>query len=156
MTKARKKELETRIDSIRKLRADSVMEMQKSAQNILYWQTILVMFIANMFIAIVLVPILLMVTGFFAGVVVGILGLLFGMIFDHLVRDIQHLKKHHHLFAGVFIPAVAVFNLFIITRVANKAAPLLGLTGRQDSFILSLVFIVAFLLPYLISYMKKR
>jgi len=154
--KARKTVLEKRIREIETGRKANVDSLKTAAQNILYWQTILIMLIANLFISMALLPILIMLKGAVAAAVVVILGILLGLIFNHLIRDIEGLKKHHHFFAGIFIPATAIIDLFIITRLANSLGPALGIAGSQDSFLLSLVFIVAFLLPYVISQLVLR
>jgi len=152
----RKRELEKRIASIKTERERLKKDMLSYSHEILYWQTLLIMLLANFIASIILVPVLMAIKGWFIYVIVMTMGIIFGIIFNHLITDIENIKRRHHIFAGTFLPAVAVIDFFIMVKLANKFAETLRIDVMQDSFIISVTFIGAFLLPYIVGALKKK
>ncbi|MFH1591386.1 MAG: hypothetical protein ABIC95_05670 [archaeon] len=138
------------------MKTQDYLTFRRQASRILYWMTLLVMTLCNLVVAIILIPILLAVRGIFVIVVVGSLGLVFGMIFNHLIRDIEHLEKKHHFFAGVFLPAISIIDLFVTVSVANRFAALINIDIQQEPFFITLVFVAAFMLPYVLVGLRPR
>jgi hypothetical protein len=131
---------------------------QKQMNPIVYWMTLIVSIIANMVVSVVLIPFLLTVqdavTLYF---IIGLLALAFGFFFNLLLTDMENVDPQHHVIAGVFIPALAVINIFIvinITSVLDKV--LLGGQLSQNAIVIALVYVTAFIAPYLISKLLDR
>jgi hypothetical protein len=122
----------------------------KSMNRIHYWLTLLILTICSFMITIILVPFLLVLPNSLIYIIVLVLGFLFGLIFTFIVLDLEHLEKHHHIFAGFFIPLVALINMLILVALSKKIGNVLKIAILpRDPLIISLLYIVAFILPYL-------
>jgi len=117
--------------------------------------SLLVLTISNLFIAVVLIPFLLALSPVPLYFIVMLLGGLMGIIFNHLIKDIEHIETKHHLFAVFFIPVIGVIDLFIVVNLANKIAKVLLIKAHTDALSVSLVFVASFLFPYIVSAGKK-
>ncbi len=137
-------------------REKSYTDFRVAESRLLYWTTLLVMTVCNMLIAVVLIPILLAVSGIFIIGFVALIGLVFGMIFNHLINDIEHLEARHHYFATLFIPSISIIDLFATVHVAKKLAYALKIPVNQDAASLSLAFVAMFLLPYIVARKSKK
>ncbi|MBS3115926.1 hypothetical protein J4482_04900 [Candidatus Woesearchaeota archaeon] len=131
---------------------------QKQMNPVVYWLTLIISIVANMVVSVVLIPFLLTVkdalTLYF---IIGLLALTFGFFFNLLLTDIENVDPKHHVIAGVFIPALAVINIFIVinvTSVLDKV--LLGGQLTQNAFVIAIVYVVAFIAPYLVNKIIDR
>ncbi|PIZ55814.1 hypothetical protein COY28_01470, partial [Candidatus Woesearchaeota archaeon CG_4_10_14_0_2_um_filter_57_5] len=75
--------------------------------SVLYWTFLLLAIIANLFVSIVLFPLLIISKSGLLYLLVVMLGFVFGFVFSLILRDIDALDVRHHVIAGVFIPALA-------------------------------------------------
>ncbi len=123
-------------------------ESRKEMNKLMYWIALLIITTCNLGIALFLVPFLIVLGSGFSTIVVIIMGLIFGTLFSFIVKDIEHLEKHHHLFAGLIMPAVAVINIGIMVRASNFFAELLELEIYHNPLVMSLLYLAAFVLPY--------
>lgn len=116
---------------------------------LLYWLALLVLIICNMLIAVFLVPFLLVLGGTVIYFMVSVIGFVFGLFFNLLIRDIEDLEVHHHLFATVLIPLLSLVNIAIMVSASNRIAEIIKVSFKIDPIILSLFYVGAFLVPYL-------
>ncbi|MFO8016377.1 MAG: hypothetical protein R6U32_04685 [Candidatus Woesearchaeota archaeon] len=127
---------------------------------VVYWTVLLVLTLANFVISIVLVPFLLVLKPFLVEMIVAVMAIIFGLLFNLVVRDIEHIETKHHVAAAVFIPAVAIINIFIMVNIANTIAERIDLSLQQNPVFVSLIYAAVFLLPYgftsLREYLKSR
>ncbi|MBN1157391.1 hypothetical protein JXA85_07240 [Candidatus Woesearchaeota archaeon] len=130
-------------------------QIPKEMNKIVYWMSLLVLTISNFFIAVVLIPFLLALSPLQLYLIVMLLGGIMGMIFNHLIKDIEHIEIRHHLFAAFFIPLIGVIDLFIVVNLANRIAKVLLITVQTDALSVSLVFVASFLFPYVVTAGKK-
>ncbi|MBI1969907.1 hypothetical protein HYS48_04395 [Candidatus Woesearchaeota archaeon] len=129
---------------------------KQETNKIVYWSVILILVILNLLIIFVLLPILILADPTFVEVIVIFLGLIFGWIYNLLISDIEHIEARHHIVAAMFIPAVAILNIFIVVAVANGFSSKLNIPIQQHPIILSITYVTAFLLPYLITLIKEE
>ncbi len=133
---------------LKQIQEQRKVEFGKTPHNIVYWSTLLLLLVCNFVISIVLIPFILALTGFKFYLLIILLGFIFGFLFNILIQDIEHIGTHHHVFAIIFMPLVAVINIMIMIGVANKIAEIIGLLIYQDPFLPALVYTLVFLLPY--------
>ncbi|MBW3004080.1 hypothetical protein KY337_05960, partial [Candidatus Woesearchaeota archaeon] len=107
-------------------------------------------------VAIFLIPFLIVISNYYLYFIVVALGIVFGLLFNFIVQDIEHLEPKHHWFAGIFIPVIAVLALTISVHVANRADEILKVTLRHNPWTVSAIFIIVFMLPFIISSIKKK
>ena len=128
----------------------------KSSSQILYWMVLVVLTVCNFVVAVVLIPFLLVINPMQFYMINILLGLVFGLLFNTLINDIEHLERRHHIIAAIFIPFVSLINILIMTSVANRLAEMLKLTSNANPLLASLVFVVAFIAPYTIGIIRDK
>lgn len=134
----------------------------KQMNPIVYWMTLIVSIIANMVVSVVLIPFLLAVKDAWTlYLIVGLLALAFGFFFNLLLNDIEHIDPRHHVIAGIFIPALAIINIFIVLNVTTAIDKVLFASQfSQNAIMIAIVYVVAFIAPYgvasLIDYVRNE
>lgn len=129
--------------------------VKKIMSKIVYWLALLVTIIGNLIISAALIPFLIVMKDVQLYLIIIILGIAFGLLFDLLLRDIENIDFKHHVIAAIFIPGMAIVNLFIITNLANRLIEVLEVANvKHNPIMISIVYIIAFMIPYLISRFK--
>lgn len=124
------------------------LSYQKRLNRVVYWSALMLLAMANFVISVILVPFILTLGEWQLSLTLFILGLTFGLIFNHLVNDIEHLETHHEYLAVIFIPAIGIMNMFIMATLANRVAQTLGLPVHENPLFISTVYVIGLLLPY--------
>lgn len=142
-------------------RVDNILNKKQKmihdhSHKVVYWTILLVLLIANFMISMVLIPFLIIINKIVLFTITASLGALFGVVFSHLIFDLEHLERRHHIFAAVFIPLIGIINIYLMIQVAESVAALFQLQSYQDPFTIALVYAIFFLLPYVITALFKR
>ena len=116
----------------------------------IYWMLLIIIAAANFAISIALIPILVALNGMQLYFIIIILGIVFGLLFELVIRSIEHLEKRHHIMLVFLIPLIALANLFVITNISNNAMSKLNLINIHNSFVVSIIYAGSFVLPYLV------
>lgn len=83
-----------------------------------------------------------------------IIGLTFGVLISHVLKDLDHLKLHHHVILIATLPITGIISFLGILGKIDDAV-LLG--GTVHNVLLSsIIFIISFLLPYFYHLHHKR
>ncbi len=120
----------------------------KKMQIMLYWFIIFAMIFLTLLISVWLIPLFMVLEGWVVFVLLFVLGLAFGAMFNNLIIHLEHLNKKHYVIAGLLIPVVAIASLFIIVKAAAYTSALFNLSIRQNPLEVSLFYVVGFLIPY--------
>ena len=112
-----------------------------------YWFSFITAIVGNFIIAIALVPLLLSLSGLWLYLIIIILGFTFGLLFELLIRSIEHLETKHHIFLSITIPIIAVINFIIIS---NNMKKFIGVENPQNPLLVGVVYSIAFILPYIV------
>ena len=139
-----KRDINKTLKIIEKAKADKHHHI-KILDKSVYWISLLVAIAGNFIITIALIPELLALKGLQLYLIIVTLGISFGLLFELLIRTIEHLKTKHHIFLGTIIPILAVINFII---VSNNMKKLIGIENPQNPFLVGIVYAVAFILPY--------
>ena len=116
-----------------------------------FWTMFFLIITGNIIISILMIPFLLVLNLPFLDLIIIILGVSFGFLFNFLITDIRHVPFKHHIFAGIVIPILAVINFFIMTNMANTLADYLEVSNvRQNPYVISIIYMIGFIAPYLI------
>ena len=113
----------------------------------IYWISLVFVIGANFIIAVALIPELITLKGLILYLVIITLGISFGLLFELLIRTIEHLKTKHHLFLGIIIPILTLINFII---VAKNTKMLIGVDNPHNPYLVGSVYAISFILPYLI------
>lgn len=111
------------------------------------WLFLIVSIISIFVISVTLVPILVIMEGAYLFVMLTGMGLVFGVLLDSIIVHLQKLRQL--ILPHIFLPAFALINVYLITRFSNDLIELLKLpTLHHSPTIVSIVYVTAFLLPY--------
>lgn len=116
----------------------------------IYWILLAVVIAANFAISIALMPVLMALKGIFLYFVLVVMGILFGLLLELVIRSIEHLEKRHHTVLAVLIPLIALINLLVVSNVSNDLSKILGLTNLHNPVIVAVAYAASFVLPYAI------
>ncbi len=125
---------------------------------IVFWTALVITIIGNMLVAIGLIPFLVVLPALHLYVVVAILAGVVGFLYTHVITDIGHLEKKHHLMAAIVLPVIGFMNAVFMTLVANQIIldlPFVKNPGHNPGMI-GLVFAVAFMLPYVMKRILRK
>ena len=116
----------------------------------IYWILLFVIIAANFAISIALIPVLVALKGMFLYFIIIIIGMVFGLLFELVIRSIDHLEKKHHLILAILIPLIAIVNIFVMSNISNYFIKILSLTNLHNSAVIAVVYSASFVLPYII------
>lgn len=116
----------------------------------IYWILLVVIVAANFAISVALMPILMALNGMILYFIIIVLGIIFGLLFELVIRGIELLERKHHVLLAIFIPLIALVNIFIISNLSNNLTKTLNLTNMHNSIIIAFVYAASFVLPYII------
>lgn len=126
-------------------------DVSSTLNKVVYWGALLVAIVGNLIVSVVLIPFLLVLSKMQLYIIIIIIGIAFGALFNMLLKDIEELDKKHHVIAGIFIPALAIINVFIMTQLANYLTVLIGVNNvPHNPFVISVIYVASFSLPYIL------
>lgn len=135
---------------------ESNREFGVGLNRILFMTILIVITLCMVGVAIFLIPFLIVISNYYLYFIVVALGIVFGLLFNFIIQDIEHLEPKHHIFAGIFIPLIGIFAMTISVYVANRADEILRVSLRHNPWIVSAIFVLVFMIPFLISSIKKK
>ncbi len=122
---------------------------------IVFWTAIVVVIFANLMVSLVLIPFIVVFESWALYLVVILLAGSIGFLYNYLITDIGHLERHHHVAASIIIPIIALANMLITVTVSNRFMVELKIPNTaHDPWIVSIVFMAAFILPFVFEQMK--
>ena len=134
------------IHNAKRLKTPEAVFLQKRID----WILLVIIIVANFAISIALIPILMTLSGITLYFIIVILGIVFGLLFELLIRSIEHFEKKHHIFLAILIPLIALANVFITSKISNDLTKILQLTNFNNPIIIAFVYAVSFVLPYIV------
>jgi hypothetical protein len=148
------------------LKAYSIIEARKRADKsrtlphmnrTLYWMTFFVIIIGNFLVSLTLIPVMLVINKLGLDLIIIFLGLAIGLLFNLLITDIEHVDTRYHITIGVAIPVIAILNFFFIVYVTDWLNKILKISiVRPAPYTVTLLYVAAFLAPFIISRIKAR
>ena len=130
----------------------------KILDKLVFWASLAVAIIGNFIISISLIPILLALNNLPLYIVLITLGVAFGLLFELLIRTIEHLEAKHHIFLGIMMPIIAIINVIIIVTFSNNLEKVINIQNPHSPLLVGVIYAFAFILPYLIYqlFLKNR
>ncbi len=143
--------------AMRTLKRTSEMKSRSSRflEGSLYWIALLLATLASFFMAVMLVPLLIVASGFWGFVGLAVFGLSFGLLFEWLHCRLEGLSNKEYIISGIYFPAIALINVYIITRLSNRLSELIvkfsgGYAAFHSPALVAWSFLPAFLAPYIV------
>lgn len=126
------------------------ISFQKATHPIIYWVGLVVAIIGNLLLSVALIPFLMILNSMQVYVILGIIGVVFGSMFNLIIKDIEHIDQTHHVMAGIFIPSIALITVYVMASVANRFNALINNPNPHNAVTLSIIYLLCFSAPYAI------
>ncbi|GEM_PF-4621599 len=117
--------------------------------SIVYWTGVGLAILANFLLSVVLVPFLLALKGVWLYPAIIFIALSFGTVIDAVLRMVQRISQQQ-VIAELFIPILALINIYIIAGLTNTLSVKIGLDTVHNAWLISLVYVFAFSLPHFV------
>jgi len=134
--------------SIMKPSESRTVLVQPSANPLLYWLTLIISIIGNFLIAVAIIPFLIVLSDLQLYIVIGLIAISFGAMFNFLINTMEHLDPSHHVIAGVFIPALAAITIFVMVNVANRLSKFFQSPIIHNPVWVAVIYVAIFSAPY--------
>ena len=144
-----KKEIIKAVEIIKNAKKNTPRDV-KFLENRIYWILLVIIITANFAVSIALIPLLIALKGMLLYIVLVTLGIIFGLLFELVIRSMEHLEKKHHIFLAFLIPLAALANVFIISNISNNLIKVLNLANAHSSIIIASVYAASFVLPFFV------
>lgn len=119
---------------------------------VVYWFALILAIVGNLFLSVVLIPFLMVLNSVQSYFFIITISFSFGFLFSSILKDIDGLDKRHHVIAGIFIPCLALINVYVMVDLANYIDEALGITVfHHNPIIVSIVYALFFVIPYLLN-----
>ena len=115
-----------------------------------YWILLAVIIAGNFAISVALIPLLLALSGVILYFLIIVLGISFGLLFELVIRTVEHFEKKHHLILAVFIPLIALGSAFLIANISNDIISKFNLKNTHEAALIGIVYALSFILPYIL------
>ena len=123
---------------------------------IVFWSAILVLVVGNLLMSIALIPFLAVLNKWFLDLVILVLALVMGFLFNFLITNIGHLERHHHYLAAVILPVIAVVNMVFVVLMANQMIEAIQIDNvRHNPWVIGILYGAVFVFPYLYFRLRK-
>ena len=123
---------------------------EKFIDQSIFWVLLLLLITGNLLISVGIIPFMLVATWMYLYPGLFFVGLVFGKLFDVVIWDIEHLEHSTHIYPWLFLTAIAIINIFIITVLSNDLAVTFGMS-THNPITVSITYVLGFLLPYYIT-----
>jgi len=143
------KEIDKALDIIHNAKQLKTPE-NKFLERRIYWILLLIILVGDFTISVALMPVLVALNGALPYFIIIVLGLIFGFLFELVIRSIEHLERRHHIFLAFIIPLTLLVDFFIVSRISNNIARTLGLATSHNPVLISIVYAYSFAMPYII------
>lgn len=123
-----------------------------------FWSALVVIIFANLLVSLILIPFLIVLDKWVLYVIVAVLAGTMGFLYNFLITDIGLLEKKHHRTASIIVPILALGNMLITVVIANHFIAKLNFVNnsQHNPLLLGIVFGAAFILPYVISQVRRK
>jgi len=120
-----------------------------------FWILLAITIFGIFAVSLEIVPALLLLNESTNILILVLLGLSLGSLFSLIIKDIEWLEQHHHLFTFLVLGVIAVANIWLIVIVTRTIEKTLAISNPHDGFMLGLVFAASLLTPYLLHLLRE-
>jgi len=148
------KHLDKKTEEVRKKR-DSAYYL---IEMFLYWFVLVFAILCSLIISFVLIFFFVLLKPIGVYVLTGIIGVMFGMLFEVLLRNIDWIETKHHFFGGVILAAIVLLNLMIFSSAFTERVILFSLVRipAYGNLIIGTVYCISFFVPFVIHKVTSK
>jgi lipopolysaccharide export LptBFGC system permease protein LptF len=130
--------------------------VELNMQRFVAWTAMLLLICINALGALLLLPFMLFFEGYAQYAVVAVFAVGFGFIFNMMIHSLKHLGDKHHIIAAVVVPCFAIVDLVILFFLLEKISTVLKITVQHNYTVIIVLFILAFIIPYLFDIIRGK
>lgn len=112
-----------------------------------YWFGLLFTIIISNAVVVAIVPFLVIMDGLWLFAFISLIAVSFGSMLGFLLNSIEKIQQKQVVYASVFIPFLALMNIYIITRLSNQLSQLVN-RPPHNPVMISMMYVWMFCLPY--------
>lgn len=120
-----------------------------------YWIALILMIIGSVVLSIVMIPTFIALSAFALYLIIIVISYAFGTMFSILINEIEAIQGKR-IVAQLFIPALALINMYYITRVTNMFSIAMNIKNNHNPFLMSIIYAFFFIAPYFINLFTKK
>ena len=136
--------------TVLKSKEEKKSHLMQIIEHIVYWLAIIIAIIGNIVVAVVLIPFFLVLHAFYLYLIIIMLALGFGFLYDILITDLERLVKREMIKESIFIPALALISVGFMTHFANVLADTWNLTITHTPLFVGMVYALVFVSPWFV------
>jgi len=122
-----------------------------------YWISLLLTIVGNLFVSVMMLPFVLYASGISLFVIIGVIAITFGSLFNILLKDIETVDPKHHVIVGIFMPAFALVVVWVIFDLSNNFIKHSGSSIRMNHpIIISAIYSIGFAIPSIMQALAKK
>lgn len=130
--------------------------VERKMEHFVAMTAMLLLIFTNILGALLLIPFLLFFEGIAQYVIILLFAVGFGLIFNFMIHSIEHLGDKHHLIAGIIVPIFALLDIVVLFTLLEKIKEVLKVQTEYNYTFIIVLFVVAFLIPYIIDIMRGK
>ncbi|MBI4980466.1 hypothetical protein HZC30_02815 [Candidatus Woesearchaeota archaeon] len=120
-----------------------------------FWSAVAVVIISNIIVSLVLVPFLVFFQPWALYLILILLAILVGWVYNFLITDVRHLERKHHILGGIIVPLIALGNMALIVIMAQKFLEKGAINSTNvNPWVMGIVFGVVFIIPSIVARIK--
>jgi len=141
------------IEGSKKKKSKTILLFDK----MVYWLALMLAIVGNIILSVVLIPFLLALENVYLYFVIIVIAFSFGLLFSILLKDIDGLDKRHHVIAGIFLPCLALINVYVMVNLANYLDKVFKTAAAPHSpLLISVVYVAFFIVPYIFNLLARK
>jgi hypothetical protein len=125
----------------------------KNLEKSSFWVVLFLIILTNFLVGYALLPFLLILNKGSGFLILILIGVFFGILISHLIKDLEK-QIHHHLIFLIIIPISAFVSFLFMDLLAKDIAQNLHLT-IFNPLIIAILYSLAFISPYLAYFYKE-
>ena len=131
-------------------------EIHHKQDHFLYFTAMVLLLLANLVSVLVLIPVFVLFRGIELYFIITVFGILSGFLFNLLIHSIEHLGDKHHLIAGIVIPLLSAFDIFLLLRLIERITQLFAFSVVYNPWVIVALFIGSFIVPYFFDVVRGK
>ena len=128
----------------------------KFGNQLVFWIAILLINAINILIAAAFVFIFALVNKTTSYFLASVIGLVIGYINSQILLDLEFLENRHHLISLIITASTSIVVFFSSALASQKLSKIVKNTNSINPFVVSGLFLLFFLTPYLLKQIKKQ
>ena len=125
-------------------------------KHFMYWSSLFLVGLSNLIGSFFILPVLLFFEGISLTLIIGLIGLVFGLLFTFLIIGLENMEGKHNIILGLLMPILATLDVLILMTMTRILSINYNINHENELVSNTIAFIFMFLLPYMVHYIINR